>query len=95
MSRQKLKGTIQNVSCLSEELVKMSGLFRLEHSPGNNGDNPKFFTRVYRLILDGNPTQTTIKFTYDYRDNSATVSSSRQSIEGLQGALAAINRGKE
>lgn len=94
MPSERLKGSTMNISCLSEELLRMSGLFRLEHDVRGDGDNPKFFTRVYRLILDGQPTKHTVRFKYDYRDNKASVSTSKQTMTGLQEALETIRNKK-
>jgi hypothetical protein len=92
MPTERMKGSATNVSCLSEELLKMSGLFRLEHDVNTD---TKLLTRTYRLILDGKPSRHTVRFKYDYRTGFGGVYATLDSLEGLQGALESINRGKK
>ena len=84
MPTERLKGS---VASLSEELLKMSGLFRLEHDVQDNGDPPAMFTRTYRFMLDGQPTRHVVRFKYDRRTNSAGAYASRESLRSIQEAL--------
>lgn len=61
-----------------ERFVVNTGWFRLIHDgsqptgnvPGDTGSQ-QFYTKHYRMELDGEPVNTFIRFVYDYRNNWA------------------------
>ena len=60
--------------CLLERLVSRTAILvydgKLNSTPVQI-DNPSFYTRVYRLALDGKPVNTWIRFIYNQRDGWA------------------------
>lgn len=61
-----------------ERFVINTGWFKTIHDgsqptgnvPGDT-ESPQFYTRRYRMELDGEPVNTFVKFVYNYRDNWA------------------------
>jgi len=47
----------------------------------------RFYTRIYRLWVDGKPTVTRIRFTYDRKKNWADVSISIDDLKALKGYM--------
>ena len=89
MPSERLKG---EMSSLVEEMVKMTGLFRLVHTTGDK-DNPQLIIRVYQLIADGKPQGDKIRFKYDARDRKSSVSCDREGMAVLKKVLVAANKG--
>lgn len=77
-----VRGRPDGIRCMVEGAVAKCGLFTLEHD-GSGGDS-RFFTRVYRGILDGKPINTWIRFRYDYRTGWADVSMSYDNLKVLK-----------
>ena len=66
--------------CLWERLIKDAGAFVLVHdgqrNPGQFEFPPeeiRFYTRTYRLLIDGEPVNTWVKFKYDLREGEVSV----------------------
>lgn len=75
--------------------------FKLEHDGSKpneenvQADNPRFFTREYRLWVDGKPTPTKIDFKYDYRTGKADFSVAYQHLKQLKQVMNGIEAIKE
>jgi len=66
------------MECLWEKMVKLAG-FRLIHD-GQYEEEQLFYTRVYRLGLDGELVNTWLRFKYDLRTGYADVSISWEDL---------------
>lgn len=70
--------------CLLERIIARTAILvydgKLNSTPVQI-DNPSFYTRVYRLKLDGQPVNTWIRFIYNKRDNWADM---RISVKDLK-----------
>lgn len=81
-SGEYIKGRPQGISCLVEEVVKVSGMFKLVHDGSESGS--RYYTKTYQMVLDGQPLKTWVRFRYDLRDNWADVRISRKNIADLE-----------
>lgn len=92
-----IKGRPTLMRCVFENAIKNFQLgeegqyacFRLEHdgqtpTKDSQASNPKFFTRSYRLWLDGKPAAATVDFRYDYRTGHADFGVSYKHIAQLR-----------
>ena len=78
------RGNPRLMKCLLERLVVRAG-FVLVHD-GKNGEgqfniDPSFYTRTYRLKLDGEFVNTWLKFKYDARSSLADLSMSWKDLD--------------
>lgn len=91
-------------ACLMEELVRNFGMGKdksiahfvcvhdgFQPKPGDQGNDPKFFTRSYRFWIDGEFTNLWIKFKYDRRSGWSDMSISPKNMNEQQGLLTIMN----
>ena len=67
-----IKGNPKIMRCLLEKIVERAG-FKPVHD-GQYEEGQKFYTKVYRLELDGEFVNTWLRFRYDLRTGYADVS---------------------
>lgn len=89
-----IKGKPEGIRCLLEKgLCANRNLFKLVHDGSQGGS--RFYTKVYRMVLDGKPVNTWIRFTYDLRAGWADVSFSYKAPAEIEKQLERANGPKE
>ena len=94
---ERIRGRIKPMECLFERSVRSMGFMLMRDGSKKSGnsqdiqwlDKPTFFSRVYRLKLDGIWVNTWIRFTYDARTGWADFSISHKDLAAMEDAIAA------
>jgi hypothetical protein len=95
-----VKGTPATIACFVEYLVRATGWFECVYNGKlqqdfKNGGSPTFYTKVYRMKLDGEYQRFRVRLIYNERDKLASVEGSWKEFMDLNKKLSELIKAKE